>query len=352
MNTPIPINPAQPNAVDSTQPEPVPNPLLDFTPVPRKVKRSDGWTPERQRRFIELLAETGSPQRAAVAMGKVLSGIEAVYREPGAESFRSAWHRAIEIADVRERSALAGMTDGPATNPPNRRGRGGAGGRSGGKFEIADEADEAAGMDEGEFIELIGRVVAKFTRKVAQERSARLAGDVVGADFTLRQITSLEVAFDMMCSGRGLNAWEKLYDLRRGEHSILQIAETEMSRILDDARRAQWVEMGEPPRPEHPPSRYLTDHGDHRTEDRPFEVGEDRPGREEEERVRAEMQAREAVAQIKWEKSQRKGGLPVAKRKKAPKALPAPAPYEEDFADQMMRKAMAAARKAHPEDFD
>lgn len=32
----------------------------DFTPVPRKRNRYDGWTPERQRGFIEALAELGS----------------------------------------------------------------------------------------------------------------------------------------------------------------------------------------------------------------------------------------------------------------------------------------------------
>ena len=34
--------------------------LLDFTPVPRKTKRSDGWTAERQRAFIAALSATGS----------------------------------------------------------------------------------------------------------------------------------------------------------------------------------------------------------------------------------------------------------------------------------------------------
>ena len=44
--------------------------LLKFTPAPRQVKRSDGWTPERQRCFVRLIVETGTPQRAAAAMGK------------------------------------------------------------------------------------------------------------------------------------------------------------------------------------------------------------------------------------------------------------------------------------------
>ena len=40
-------------------------PLPEFTPVPRKTARHDGWTPERQRAFIEALADTGSVRRAA-----------------------------------------------------------------------------------------------------------------------------------------------------------------------------------------------------------------------------------------------------------------------------------------------
>jgi hypothetical protein len=39
--------------------------LPDFDPVPRQYHRHDGWTPERQKAFIEALADTGSVTRAA-----------------------------------------------------------------------------------------------------------------------------------------------------------------------------------------------------------------------------------------------------------------------------------------------
>lgn len=39
-------------------------PIPDFTPVPRRY-RHDGWTPERQKAFIEALADTGCVTRAA-----------------------------------------------------------------------------------------------------------------------------------------------------------------------------------------------------------------------------------------------------------------------------------------------
>ena len=75
--------------------------LLKFDPAPRLVKRPDGWTAERQRCFIRLIVETGSPQRAAAAMGKKLSGLEQVYRSEGAEGFREAWDRAVAMSDPK-----------------------------------------------------------------------------------------------------------------------------------------------------------------------------------------------------------------------------------------------------------
>lgn len=39
-------------------------PIPEFAPVPRKY-RHDGWTPERQKAFIEALADCGSVTRAA-----------------------------------------------------------------------------------------------------------------------------------------------------------------------------------------------------------------------------------------------------------------------------------------------
>jgi hypothetical protein len=40
------------------------DPLPSFLPVPREKIRHDGWTPERQTRFIEALADTGSVRAA------------------------------------------------------------------------------------------------------------------------------------------------------------------------------------------------------------------------------------------------------------------------------------------------
>ena len=84
------------------------------------------------------------------------------------------------------------------------------------------------------------------------ERKARLAGEVVAADFYLRQVTFCEIAFDMMAEGLGHDAWQLLGDLRRAGHGILEIAETPMSRTLDAMRRELWARMADPERPEHP----------------------------------------------------------------------------------------------------
>ena len=50
--------------------------LLDFTPVPRKIDRADGWTAERQRAFIAALSATGSKRQAAQAIGMAAFGID------------------------------------------------------------------------------------------------------------------------------------------------------------------------------------------------------------------------------------------------------------------------------------
>jgi hypothetical protein len=52
--------------------------LLGFEPVPRKVKRKNGWFPHLQREFIHRLALCGSPADAARQMHKNVSGIEAL----------------------------------------------------------------------------------------------------------------------------------------------------------------------------------------------------------------------------------------------------------------------------------
>ncbi|WP_095011279.1 hypothetical protein [Tsuneonella mangrovi] len=70
--------------------------LPEFTPVPRKSKRHDGWTPARQQAFIEALADTGSVEAACRAVNMSSVGAYHLRRQPGAESFRAAWEAALD----------------------------------------------------------------------------------------------------------------------------------------------------------------------------------------------------------------------------------------------------------------
>lgn len=63
----------------------------DFTPVPLVRRRHDGWTLDRQRRFIAHLAEFGSVAAAARACGKSPQSVYHLRQHDGAASFNEAW---------------------------------------------------------------------------------------------------------------------------------------------------------------------------------------------------------------------------------------------------------------------
>ena|SRR5438045_414858 len=54
--------------VEPTATELAPLPPIDFTPAPTR-KRHAGWTAEKQRKFIDRLALTGSAGQASAAVG-------------------------------------------------------------------------------------------------------------------------------------------------------------------------------------------------------------------------------------------------------------------------------------------
>jgi len=72
-----------------------------FTPVPTRLNRHDGWTPERQRRFVAALAAMGSVARAARAVGMGITSSYNLRRRAGAESFAAAWDTALEEGRCR-----------------------------------------------------------------------------------------------------------------------------------------------------------------------------------------------------------------------------------------------------------
>jgi hypothetical protein len=87
----------------------------DWYPVARR-KRGDGWTHTRQRKFIEVLADTGSVREAAKQAGMSQQSCYRLRRAPGAEAFARAWDAAIEeasrrLVDVAFERAVQGVAD-------------------------------------------------------------------------------------------------------------------------------------------------------------------------------------------------------------------------------------------------
>lgn len=91
-------HPASPAANAAPAPEDDP---LAFTPVPTDRARHDGWTPDRQRRFIEALALMGVVARAAKAVGMSGQSAYMLRRRAGAEGFATAWDTALEMGRDR-----------------------------------------------------------------------------------------------------------------------------------------------------------------------------------------------------------------------------------------------------------
>jgi len=84
-------------------------------------------------------------------------------------------------------------------------------------------------MSDDQKFELVSAIGALFMRKVAAERRARLAGEIVAADFCLRQVTFMEVLLDLSVDALGFDAHELLHELRRGAHGLFDIATTILS---------------------------------------------------------------------------------------------------------------------------
>ena len=87
----------------------------DYRWVPvRRRPRYDGWTEEKQRRFIEVLADTGLVSAAAKAVGMSREGANRLRRSPHGAAFARAWdsarhHSGGVIEDVAFERALEGV---------------------------------------------------------------------------------------------------------------------------------------------------------------------------------------------------------------------------------------------------
>ncbi|MBA3896809.1 MAG: hypothetical protein H0X36_06680 [Sphingomonadaceae bacterium] len=69
--------------------------------MPRQKQRHDGWTPERQKAFIEALADTGCVSRAAEMVDMAQANCYMLRRATGAEEFRRAWDAAPDFGVTR-----------------------------------------------------------------------------------------------------------------------------------------------------------------------------------------------------------------------------------------------------------
>jgi hypothetical protein len=87
--------------------------LLEFAPVP-VGPRADGWTAEKQRAFIEALADSGSVPAAARAVGMGVEGAYRLRRRADAADFAAAWDAAYgmmtrRLADAAFARAIHGV---------------------------------------------------------------------------------------------------------------------------------------------------------------------------------------------------------------------------------------------------
>lgn len=86
-----------------------------FTPVPLTRIRHDGWTPERQKKFLIALSVTGTVDSAAKAVGMSRISAYNLRDRPGAESFAAAWDQCLEYGrsmkfDYAMACAINGIT--------------------------------------------------------------------------------------------------------------------------------------------------------------------------------------------------------------------------------------------------
>ncbi len=100
-----PLNAASQPAEDAGSPrqtlvppeEPEPSPPA----MPLAPPRCNGWTPDRQRVFLALLAEHGNVDMAARAVGMSKRGAYAFRRRAAGRSFALGWDAAIKVARAR-----------------------------------------------------------------------------------------------------------------------------------------------------------------------------------------------------------------------------------------------------------
>lgn len=88
---------------------------MDYRWVPvRRRPRYDGWTDEKQRRFIEVLADTGIVTLAAKSVGMTRESANRLRRSPHGAAFSRAWdaarhHAGSALEDIAFERAIEGV---------------------------------------------------------------------------------------------------------------------------------------------------------------------------------------------------------------------------------------------------
>ena len=257
-------------------------PIPPFTPVPRRY-RHDGWTSERQRAFIAALADTGSVSAAAARINMSSEGAYYLRRQPGAESFSTAWDAALDfgirsLADLaidRARHGVAvpifhkGEQVGEKRwyndrllmfvlrhHLPDKYGlqlNGGTRSKATIEREAAEncptcrQAQEAAEEEDSNEAKAawFDRIMKRYLIKVQQEQDERRKGRWYAADFYLRQPTHIELILDV--GGRT----QAMLDActANPERPDDEPYASPVSEILAKHRAAVWAAAGDPPRP-------------------------------------------------------------------------------------------------------
>lgn len=278
--------------------------LLDFEPVPRRVARADGWTPEIQRAYVAALAVTGSQRQACAVVERASWGVNQLREVEGAESFLAACDKAMEIYEERERvrrsDNLLAAAHGEAARTRGRPRL--AWSRAQTRAGPPPPTPEDPAREEARRREFLGRILRLYNIKLKQEREARLAGEVSAADFYARQVTFIEVWADLL--GTGL--FRELTEWREGRYGLHDIAQTPLSRVLDQVRREHFARCGEPERPPPPAPDLLVDHGRFSTEPLEYCTSDSDRTMNEQDQDFAERHRRDAEAQVEWEAKARR----------------------------------------------
>jgi hypothetical protein len=77
---------------------------------PRRI-RKDGWTPERQLRFLDALADTRSVRQAAAFAGMSRESAHRLRNRPECALFAALWGRALAVEAHRTESHTQPLTD-------------------------------------------------------------------------------------------------------------------------------------------------------------------------------------------------------------------------------------------------